>query len=888
MKKICLLVMLALLTSNFTFICVNADHSNNIFNKKAVEVLKNLEIQIDEVNINEIMTRGEFVHYVMKIMKYDFNGLYTSLSPFADVDESMEFYHAILGAVELGIIDGSVNLFNPREGITFIQSSKILVELLGYGNMVSHRGGYPYGYFIISNEIGLYRGLSAVNNAVITKGQAYTLMFNALNAEYIENTSTQAGRSTQTKGSLTVMEGLYGVELIRGIVDAVEYYGLNGKSGVGKNNISIDGVIYNSVRFDANLYFGNLVDAYVKYEKDGVEATVISLSVRNDEDDMTIYSDNLISYSDRKIKYMLNDKTYHADISVNADIFYNGRPFEFDINMFLPDTGYIKLIENNSSQNGYDVVIIKSYENFVVESKVTRDYVIIDKYTSGKSITLNPNNRHIKIVDLNGDILNFNGLLIDDVLAISASIDGEVIEVIVVRDSVYGTITGKGDNSLYVDGREYKLSNRHIDNLVKIGDSYVLKFDMVGDIAHVIPDVTGTYRIGYIMHGKLFEQGLQKYITLKMFDADNKVNEYRVANIVTVNGVFYKNPQQAIENSEMRGDSNTDVKKSVVLFSLNDKHEINYIDYPSDKIMDIDGNSKLYKTGYVEDGNNNRGIYDQYNKYVGAFLFVDPTSVRLRVPRPSPEESFHNDETFYAATQFQSLSHNTSHNKHSLTGYTSNKNSKVSEFILAEYDASNSGVTQVDNDERVSIVGKIYSMLNTDGEEVQAALIYNSNSNAINGVVITSRVKNYFDNLGINPGDLIRCQYNTNRNNEIQALEVVYKQNSSVLENGDVKTHVDFDTQYRAVLGRIYKKWDNVIDLLPYNVQLTSSDTEIANNIFSYRSDTYTIFRYDSARRIVENLSYQELLDYVGAGESYDKIVVNTRYANPRTIFIVE
>ncbi|MBR5157016.1 MAG: S-layer homology domain-containing protein [Clostridia bacterium] len=72
------------------------------------------------------------------------------------------------------------NTFHPEEYVTYAQTAKMMVEMLGYGENAVKKGGYPLGYLVIANELGIPEGTNYKNDELLTRGMAAKLLANVL------------------------------------------------------------------------------------------------------------------------------------------------------------------------------------------------------------------------------------------------------------------------------------------------------------------------------------------------------------------------------------------------------------------------------------------------------------------------------------------------------------------------------------------------------------------------------------------------------------------------------------------------------------------------------------------------------------------------------------
>lgn len=107
---------------------------------------------------------------------------------FNDVEGSHWAYKYISAAKENGIINGDENgNFNPENNITNEEIAKMIVCLLGYGEMSEMNGGYPAGYTATASRLGITTGLNLKTKTPAIRRDVAVIISNALDIPLMEN-----------------------------------------------------------------------------------------------------------------------------------------------------------------------------------------------------------------------------------------------------------------------------------------------------------------------------------------------------------------------------------------------------------------------------------------------------------------------------------------------------------------------------------------------------------------------------------------------------------------------------------------------------------------------------------------------------------------------------
>ena len=314
---------------------------------------------------------------------------------------------------------------------------------------------------------------------------------------------------------------------------------------------------------------------------------------------------------------------------------------------------------------------------------------------------------------------------------------------------------------------------------------------------------------------------------------------------------------------------------------LDENDKIISIEYSSDQIMDLDSESKLYLVGKTEKSNTYTGTYKRYSKYFGPNIFVEPgQTLMFRYPIQSADGEITDEEDLYSVTSLNSVVSGTAYQNCAITGYSIDPNSKVARYITVEYEAESGAGNTVGGDTRIAMVGEVKKCVWRD-EYVEAVTIYNSRS--VSGTTVYGKNDNYFTNLGIESGDIIRVDY-SGETKTVNAVEIIWENGSETLANGTYTFGSDgsiCDVRF----CKVYKNWGVVSDVFPKNTDLATVSSKDAKPV---RTDLYMIFKYNKKLGKVETLNYRDIMAYEVAGEDASEIIYEMRYYDPMSMFVVK
>ena len=136
----------------------------------------------EEGNLHEeeYITRAEFAVVVCKILGLSPEGVSDEFD-FEDVDDKHWAKGYIKTARKAGIISGrGGNKYDPDAKISYEEAMKILVAAMGYTPKAEQKGGYPYGYNKVAQELGVDKDLFFEGKKEAIRGDVMEMVYNSL------------------------------------------------------------------------------------------------------------------------------------------------------------------------------------------------------------------------------------------------------------------------------------------------------------------------------------------------------------------------------------------------------------------------------------------------------------------------------------------------------------------------------------------------------------------------------------------------------------------------------------------------------------------------------------------------------------------------------------
>lgn len=563
------LIAVMMIISTFTALPVFAEFSdlakdNNAY--EAVDVLNKLGIingyeedGVVKFKPDNNVTRAEFTAMLLRTRGMGAVGS-TSLEnpPFPDVvtpDVSWAIGN-IRTARELKIINGyDDGTFKPNNNVSYEEAIKMIVCALGYGEMGADGAFWYTRYLNTATSLGFLEGAGGAVATPATRATIAKMLYNCLEVNLAEN---------NTITDKTILEDDLKLTKNVGYIDANPEISLSKPdSNLRANEVQIaintaGGVSVDTYKVEnADEYkdmLGAQITFYYTLDRNTNFKHLIMAQVDNSKA-IEIEANNLYDFSSSSIEYVKSaddSRTTTAGISANSVVVYNGKLYGTGVadSTFsaycaakganaMPTIGKVKLLDRNDD-NSYDVVFIDSYDAWVVSSKSTTSYSIVDNVLRkgladpANKIILNPDNT--VFYDASGNTSSFGSISKGGVVCVKASNaanGGSLLQTAVVcNNTVSGKISGtSSDGTITINGKKYKsskqapwesvISGASPDTTAPVmGDSGKFYLDCDGNIlAFDKTEAVSNQQYGYITDADnvadSFESEIKMYIVTK-------------------------------------------------------------------------------------------------------------------------------------------------------------------------------------------------------------------------------------------------------------------------------------------------------------------------------------------------------------------------------------
>lgn len=936
MKNRLLTVLLtAILVINIIPTAFSAESADTM--EKEMDFLKNIGgFSKVDISADSLVTRGEFASILANICKInssesggnnwneevfgtDNNDTLIieedSGLKFEDVDTTYPYYNEILAITTRGYMKGvSENLFAPEFGITLLNASKVMLDILGYETYAKVYGGYPAGYQTLASDMGLTDGVAKNFNDTITQKDLAKIIYNALDVNLLKITSIEGGNvNFEPKDGETFMTEILKLDKYSGVVTDNGITSFYSESKLGGSKIKIEDAIFNLADSTEYIrdYIGRHINVYVSNEDD--EMTIVYAALSGKDEIFEFSIDDMEEYSDDSITYYDGKKNVVKKISKDACLISNGIALKnFNEDTFKFDSGNVKLI---SADNSYiNLIIIDKYEYMYVKKVDQTEEVIygsfVDENQMGETIDLSEKGgyENISITDENENNVTITDIYAGQVLKISES--GSVINIEIVNKKVEGfklnSIYYEDDDTFIKgDSGEFKIAKEYLSSTYKVaiktGENYNL---YLGEDNLVVwmGKTADEYGAGFLV--KAFQdEADENLINLKLYGFDGKMQIVQCQEkikILAPDGKKYNLIGENAYNLYLNGTN------SVIRYSLNDEGKITYIELPTEE---KNKNGQLFKL--IETDENTSSDYSWYGQgTIGNAFHYDSDTKFIKIPADLSDDSKYSVPNY---TSYWGMD-----NTRPLIAYASKPNTVVADYIVFKTEAN-----------EVSVVGdkRDFIVVENITEELKDDEIVNKITGMQVGEDGTKRIELYskkgdngidytwFENVpdtfqsktdgktnlyNVQKGDIIRAIYD--EYNMVSAADILYRPTAenptapgsksgfllgSTGIKGDANGNpyrlaasgalASSSTHYRGAFGWVIRcEGTNILqvtgkDLSVGNVDIDNIDSKFLSETFKITGQTLVV-NYSNNKVTVEEGDISDIRSYEEAGANCSRV----------------
>ena len=574
MKKRILCLMMSFILAGLSmtsFTVLGADETTYALSQSShnsKELLSAIDIDLSHCDDTvATVSRAEFIYVLMQLVGCSGEG--GGSVPFDDVATGDYFSSALSYALGLNVVSAASSFYPNRE-VTVNEACKMSIAALGGAYLANVKGGYPYGYCLIAEEMNLLDAVKSSGNEILSREEFYSFMQALVNA-YVYEPEKIDNDSFVISDARTVLEVYHDAYTVSGVITANEFSALYDPNvNLGEGFAEIDHTVYKTL---ASAKLGAGVTAYVKNDRN--YDTVIFFDY-SETTSVVVDTSAVLSVGSSSVEYEIDgvQKTLHLD-SEPAFI-YNGKA---DIKFIVSDLnkvdGIITFVDNDSNGR-YDVVEVAESTLIYVRS-INSDENYITGFND-ELIDLEDKKDEKYFVTVDGVATSLSKIPAGAIASCATSKDGLLNNISVSTGSVSGTVDGfsSGNNRIYIDGTAYvygKYFAANYLNRTELGFSGTFLLSDRGVIEAFVKESKGAMQFGYFINIKQTD-GLEEEISVKLCTADDTIAVFDIADKVVING---NTPtQKADVLSLLTKDGNA--VQQIIRYSLNKDGDINCID----------------------------------------------------------------------------------------------------------------------------------------------------------------------------------------------------------------------------------------------------------------------------------------------------------------------
>lgn len=534
---------------------------------------------------DEYLSRGDFIKYAVRVGKIEHIDYSNLENPFSDVESDADYYAEVLAAYKLGIISGAGNtVINPQAQITTQEAAKILLNILGYKDIVALDGGYPTGYMKWANKLRLFTDCSFNGSSFISPENFVQILLNTLEAPVLDMDGVAYTSNSDMMFSLgndgeSLLNYAHSIYETNGIVDSNEYTSIYGDSTVDEGQTSINETMYYIGSTSVVELLGRNVQAYYRLDEDKDERTLLYIETSEGKNDITVVkSEDILpdGVTSSNFSYLENgERRVDTALSNIAVLIYNGRQEAISKTLLCPDFGDVTLIDNNSDGK-IDVVSVMSYRTVWASGVSAQTYSVSDEF-GGTSLVLDPEDKaYDVIITRDGKEASFEDILLSNVISYAQSLthtSGKTVKrLIISSETVDGKVDAMSDDFISINGEDYKTSDEFRQNIsLNVEGTFFL--DHTGRI--VAKDAGRDFVFGYL--NRFAKIGtLGSSVVMQIFTENNRWVELELNDNVRVNDSSRKKPQEFYDTY---WDADPNTYRQLITYNVNEEGKIVAINF---------------------------------------------------------------------------------------------------------------------------------------------------------------------------------------------------------------------------------------------------------------------------------------------------------------------
>ena len=839
---------------------VISDYNASSDYEYAVSYLQMLGI-LSDIDANAYITRGQAVSAIIRALGHEDVALLSG--SMYTYDEKMALF-----AHGCGILAGNTPaewiLDNPATGA---QLAKMLVVALGYGAVITSPDAFPNEYLAYASKLGLTKGTVSFGSETVTCGDFAIMLTNAMKAQILELVGVYSDDAMYEVVKGKTLESVYlkakNLSIATGVVESDYYTSTISGAKCEYSQIRINGTTYVCESEKLKDFVGYDVEfAYYNSTRES-DRKIVGIRLNADTKVYKFNCGNDVSYSNGALYYEgKNQKEEKLYISPDAVFVINNLPLSSYNAANIDYSQYsLKLIDNNDDKK-CDFVFLTKSESMIVN--YIKDDIIYFSYGTLNSKNVidlskrDETNDVLLVVDVKGAPLNISDIKPDSSISVIASDDFSYIEIILLPDIQSGKFEEYNslDNTIVVDGKLYGLKKLNAE--FTLGNTYMIRVNENNEIFYIENIVSGC---SYIVDKTGTSQGLSNGIKIKIFDNENGLRVFDIADKLTVDGTSYSGDQNILDSI---------TTGTLAYVALNGNGEVKKIEYLN-KYGETAKRLYRHQASGFNDVKLNESIPFRFNE----------DTIFFYIPKSG------NDADFGFSLPLKNK------DEYTTAAYELNDETGFVKAIVIEVDNDMRTDNYITYSSDVGIITSVKQVVDDDGQGVYKIEGFHD------GKEFAYTSGHYADVFSVcatlKSGDVVR--YIANYNNEIVRI-----QKTVSLEDTTEFFHDGKDTTDERFFGQVVTLSKNVLtNYSEYLCHEMNVSTNLSYNNLAYmrfwadlvnpydsQSQFSNYYAYNIRTKEVSVASIDDIITYEMAGDSASKVFVQRSKSDVQCIVIVK
>jgi len=902
-RSIALITAFILIFSAFASVNISASSDSSKY-KSALEFLRMLDIvNAEEREAKQTVSRSDFAGMIVKAFAGK-PGEYQNI--FTDVQTSSSNAGYIQTAYNLGIINGNgTGAFSPDEPVTYAAVIKMAVAGLGYSRIASAFGGFPTGYLVVANDIGLTSGVGGSWNDPVSFADVCIILYNLLNSDVCDITGVSSDSVTQARQyGVTPLIRNFGLTKIEGIVKTSGHASMLADADINRSQLTIGTRTFTLNVPSPQKYIGRDVVAWY-----GDDEIVTLVYVKPQNSSVVIPVDEVDNFNNYELtRYITgNNKEVNYSIDKGYTFVFNGRGKEPSTSDYFFNEGSIELIDNNGD-NVYDVVYVRKMEYIVATTIDNINGKIYDINYGGRTLMLKNDDEYfysLEILDKNGNAVSgtIDDVSLDSVIMYAKSEDGKFTEAVACKQIIQGTVEEIGNNEVIIDGTGYKV-NSYFENYdqIKPGTNSAFLIAPDGSLTTFQSPRTDSMSYGYLIDYFKNKNGLISDVQIELITSNGSKLCAVLAENITLDGNRYSATDAFVENTFMSGSV---PQYQVIRYKFDGNGRVSVIDTSKrfeELYPDYTLNDKYKPVEYTDNSllqylSQKKSFWHSESKVFSPHVIMGDNTVVFSVP----EELSINSSKRYDEADFTVLNTSMmdSYGTYTIDAYDLNNQLEPGVIVLYNPDAGDT--MTVREHTALGMLDKTSLGINDEGEIVHLISIWVNGryydyeiedevySSILSSNALTDEEKTFRSDV-IMRGDIVRVA--VDGHGAVKALSVDGRYNP-ITKTAVATSNAPHDGQIddSVYSGKVYSHSANHLSLVVGSSFYNSGySDEIIDGIapFGLKSDV-NICVYDTKTNIVKTAKLSMLKDLLAVGEEEaSKIFLKCYSHTIQQIFLYE